>query len=222
MLALRQAPAETSLDTILHPARTRFSGLVNAKFRLAVAADIGALVDLENRSFSSDRISARSFRRLVASPSAAVIVAVAGQALGGYAVLLFRAGSSTARIYSLAVDPAFAWPRPRASCSLRTARRDARQHVDPARGPRGQCPRHQSLRAHDLFSLRGDPALLCGRRHRAAIRKAGSAAGKLRTPCRNHRSMSFVSPANANRQSRLPRPGVTHANAIGFATHENR
>ena len=30
--------------------------------------------------------------------------------------------------------------------------------------------------------------------------------------------MSFVSPANANRQSRLPRPGVTHANAIGFAT----
>jgi ribosomal-protein-alanine N-acetyltransferase len=106
MLALRQAPAETSLDTILHPARTRFSGLVNAKFRLAVAADIGALVDLENRSFSSDRISARSFRRLLASPSAAVIVAVAGHALGGYAVLLFRAGSSTARIYSLAVDPA--------------------------------------------------------------------------------------------------------------------
>ena len=80
---------------------------MNAKFRLAAAADIGALVDLENRSFSSDRISRRSFRRLIASPSAAVIVASAGHSLAGYSVLLFRAGSAVARIYSLAVDPAF-------------------------------------------------------------------------------------------------------------------
>jgi len=80
---------------------------VNAKFRLAAAADIGALVDLENRSFSSDRISRKSFRRLVASPSAAVFVASVGQSLAGYAVVLFRAGSAAARIYSLAVDPAF-------------------------------------------------------------------------------------------------------------------
>jgi ribosomal protein S18 acetylase RimI-like enzyme len=80
---------------------------VNAKFRLAAAADIGALVDLENRSFSSDRISRRSFRRLVASPSAAVIIANVGQSLAGYAVVLFRAGSAAARLYSLAVDPAF-------------------------------------------------------------------------------------------------------------------
>jgi [ribosomal protein S18]-alanine N-acetyltransferase len=80
---------------------------VNAKFRLAAAADIGALVDLENRSFSSDRISRKSFRHLIASPSAAVIVASAGQSLAGYAVVLFRAASAAARIYSLAVDPAF-------------------------------------------------------------------------------------------------------------------
>jgi [ribosomal protein S18]-alanine N-acetyltransferase len=80
---------------------------VNAKFRLAAAADIGALVDLENRSFSSDRISRKSFRRLVASPSAAVIIANVRQSLAGYAVVLFRAGSAAARIYSLAVDPAF-------------------------------------------------------------------------------------------------------------------
>ena len=132
MLALRQAPAETSLDTILHPARTRFSGLVNAKFRLAAAADIGALVDLENRSFSSDRISARSFRRLIASPSAAVIVAVAGQALAGYAVVLFRAGSSHGaalfagrrpgvRVASAAscLQPANGTPRMRGSTSIR-------------------------------------------------------------------------------------------------------
>ena len=97
MFALRQAQAETSHDTILIRAQTRFSGLVNAKFRLAAAADIGALVDLENRSFSSDRISRKSFRRLVASPSAAVIIASVGQSLAGYAVVLFRAGSAAAR-----------------------------------------------------------------------------------------------------------------------------
>jgi [ribosomal protein S18]-alanine N-acetyltransferase len=79
---------------------------VNAKFRLAGAADVGALVDLENRSFSTDRISRNSFRRLIASPSAAVIIASAGHMLAGYAVVLFRAGSAAARLYSLAVDPA--------------------------------------------------------------------------------------------------------------------
>ena len=79
---------------------------MNAKFRLAGAADIDALVDLEDRSFSCDRISRASFRRLVASPSAAVIVASVGQTLAGYAVVLFRAGSAAARLYSLAVDPA--------------------------------------------------------------------------------------------------------------------
>jgi ribosomal protein S18 acetylase RimI-like enzyme len=80
---------------------------VNAKIRLAKTADIGVLVDLENRSFSSDRISPRALRRLIASPSAAVIVAMQGQTLAGYALVLFRATSSTARLYSLAADPMF-------------------------------------------------------------------------------------------------------------------
>ena len=80
---------------------------MNAKFRLAKTADIGVLVDLENRSFSSDRISPRALRRLIASRSAAVIVAMHGQALAGYAVVLFRATSTAARVYSLAADPKF-------------------------------------------------------------------------------------------------------------------
>jgi ribosomal-protein-alanine N-acetyltransferase len=80
---------------------------VNAKFRLARTADIGVLVDLENRSFSSDRLSRQALRRLIASPTAAVIMAVQGQALAGYAVVLFRAGTSVARLYSLAADPRF-------------------------------------------------------------------------------------------------------------------
>jgi ribosomal protein S18 acetylase RimI-like enzyme len=80
---------------------------VNAKFRLAKTADIGVLVDLENRSFSSDRISPRALRRLIASPSAAVIAAMQGHTLTGYAVVLFRTNSSAARLYSLAADPKF-------------------------------------------------------------------------------------------------------------------
>lgn len=80
---------------------------MQAKIRSATAADIGALVDLENRSFVADRISRASFRRLVSARSAAVIVAADGSTLGGYAVVLFREGSSMARLYSLAVDPDF-------------------------------------------------------------------------------------------------------------------
>jgi ribosomal protein S18 acetylase RimI-like enzyme len=78
---------------------------MQAKFRAASAADLGALIDLENRSFSSDRLSPESLRHLVSSPSAAVIVATVGRAHAGYAVVLFRTGSRIARLYSLAVEP---------------------------------------------------------------------------------------------------------------------
>jgi ribosomal-protein-alanine N-acetyltransferase len=80
---------------------------MQAKIRAANLADLGALIDLENRSFSTDRISPLSFRRLIASRSAFVIVAAAGKRMAGYAVLLFRSGNRIARIYSLAVDPEF-------------------------------------------------------------------------------------------------------------------
>ncbi|MDW6021213.1 GNAT family N-acetyltransferase [Mesorhizobium sp. BAC0120] len=78
---------------------------MQAKFRAASVADLGALIDLENRSFSSDRLSPESLRRLVSSPSAAVIAATTDRALAGYAVVLFRSGSRIARLYSLAVEP---------------------------------------------------------------------------------------------------------------------
>jgi len=80
---------------------------MQARIRSAEPADIGALIDLENRSFSSDRISRSGLRRLILSPSAEVIVAVSGEAVAGYAVLLYRAGSPRARLYSLAVSPEF-------------------------------------------------------------------------------------------------------------------
>lgn len=77
-----------------------------AAIRPATLADIDALERLEQRAFEADRISRRSFRALIASPTAACLVAEtdAGE-IAGYALLLFRAGTALARLYSFAVDP---------------------------------------------------------------------------------------------------------------------
>ena len=76
--------------------------------RAAVSADLPGLLQLEQRSFDGDRISRRSWRRLLLSPTAQVFVATSGSSpatpLLGAAVLLLRSRSSVARLYSLAVD----------------------------------------------------------------------------------------------------------------------
>jgi [ribosomal protein S18]-alanine N-acetyltransferase len=68
-------------------------------------ADLDRLSELENKVFSTDRMSRRSLKRLLGSPSAAVLVAEHHGRFAGTAVVLFRAGSAIARLYSLAVDP---------------------------------------------------------------------------------------------------------------------
>ncbi len=76
--------------------------------RRGTLADLDALCDLENRVFEINRMSRRSLRRLLDSRSAVVLVAVAAGArsgVAGVAVLLFRANSTVARLYSLAVAP---------------------------------------------------------------------------------------------------------------------
>lgn len=74
--------------------------------RDACRTDVPAMVAIENAAFDGDRISARSFREFVDARSAELIVAEAGTALLGYALVLFRSGTAVARLYSLAVDPA--------------------------------------------------------------------------------------------------------------------
>ena len=76
--------------------------------RPAVPEDAGDLSTLENQIFSGDRISLRSFRRLLAQTSAVVLVAAVGNRIAGYAMALFRRNSSIARLYSIAVDPGHA------------------------------------------------------------------------------------------------------------------
>jgi [ribosomal protein S18]-alanine N-acetyltransferase len=69
--------------------------------------DLDQLSDLENRVFSVNRMSRRSLRWLLASPSAEILVAEAAD-FAGAAVVLFRANSRIARLYSLAVVPRLA------------------------------------------------------------------------------------------------------------------
>ena len=75
------------------------------RIRAASPDDIDALSAIEAAVFTTDRISRRSFRALVARPTAATLVADADGAVAGYAMILFRAGTGMARLYSLAVAP---------------------------------------------------------------------------------------------------------------------
>ena len=73
------------------------------RIRRARASDLGALVELENGVFSSDRISARQLLHHLGSPSARILVATHGRDIVAAAVLFFRTGSRIARLYSIAV-----------------------------------------------------------------------------------------------------------------------
>jgi len=75
------------------------------RIRAAKVRDLDALIELENRVFATDRLSRRSLRHFLASPTAVFIVAD-GESLAGTAIVLFRARSAVARLYSIAVVPA--------------------------------------------------------------------------------------------------------------------
>ena len=76
-----------------------------ADIRPARASDVDALSAIEDAVFDADRISKKSFRRLIESRTASVLVAADGRAIDGYCIVLFRAGSRKARLYSIAVRP---------------------------------------------------------------------------------------------------------------------
>jgi len=75
----------------------------SVEIRPAGAEDVDALVEIEAASFETDRISRRSFRRFLTSPRATCLVAVSGGEVRGYALVLHRAGTTLARLYSIAV-----------------------------------------------------------------------------------------------------------------------
>jgi ribosomal-protein-alanine N-acetyltransferase len=95
------------------------------QIRRGKSADLDALLELENQVFATDRMSRRSLRRFLASESAVAMVARAHGAIMGVAIVLFRANSQVARLYSLAVAPKYTG-RGIASALLATAEKVAR------------------------------------------------------------------------------------------------
>ena len=73
--------------------------------RCSRPTDLDRLSDLEKQVFAVNRMSRRSLRRLLASSSTDVLIAEACAEFAGAAVVLFRANSEIARLYSLAVVP---------------------------------------------------------------------------------------------------------------------
>tara|TARA_R110002126_G_scaffold16136_1_gene64956 strand:- start:153 stop:1289 length:1137 start_codon:yes stop_codon:yes gene_type:complete len=75
--------------------------------RPAALSDVTALQTIEHRCFDSDRLSVRSFRRFITEKRSDLMVLHVGSELAGYFLLIYRRGTSLARLYSIAVDPAF-------------------------------------------------------------------------------------------------------------------
>lgn len=78
--------------------------MIAPSLRPARPDDIAALVALETAVFDSDRLSRRSFQWMLTRGKCALVVADgADGGLDGYVLVLFHAGTSLARVYSLAV-----------------------------------------------------------------------------------------------------------------------
>lgn len=73
---------------------------MNISVRAAVEQDIAALIELEMTFPEPERISRRSWRRLLLKPDAVQVAELEGQ-VAGAAVLLFRTNSRKARLYSI-------------------------------------------------------------------------------------------------------------------------
>ncbi len=80
-----------------------FDNHVTVRVRRAVPADLDDLIDLENATFSSDRLSPRQWKHHIGSERASVLVVELDGHLRAAAVLFFRKGSRPGRLYSLAV-----------------------------------------------------------------------------------------------------------------------
>jgi ribosomal protein S18 acetylase RimI-like enzyme len=75
--------------------------------REAGYSDLDALLNMENRSFESDKLSRRSLGRLLKRGNATTLVDVENGRARGYALVLYNKGTSLARLYSIVVDPDF-------------------------------------------------------------------------------------------------------------------
>ncbi|SFP89976.1 ribosomal-protein-alanine acetyltransferase [Nitrosomonas cryotolerans] len=74
-------------------------------FRSAIKKDITQLLVIENRCFARDTLSARSFHWMLEKGHADIILIEVDHNIVGYSLLLYRRGTSLARLYSIAILP---------------------------------------------------------------------------------------------------------------------
>lgn len=127
--------------------------------RRATLDDVAALVGIEDASFPGDRLDRRRFRYLLEHAHGALLVDAQDDALHGYVLLLFRANSTIARLYSIAVHPD-CQGRGVASTLVDAAETQARRH--------GHTCLRLEIRADNAASL----ALFRGRGYREFGRHA--------------------------------------------------
>ncbi len=72
--------------------------------RRARLRDLEKLLAIEDSSFPGDRLTRRKMQRLIRSPTCRFTVEEHAGAIRGMAVLLFRQGGRTTRLFSLATD----------------------------------------------------------------------------------------------------------------------
>ncbi|UZE95345.1 GNAT family N-acetyltransferase/peptidase C39 family protein [Alkalimarinus alittae] len=67
---------------------------------------VESLLQIEQKCFTSDRLSKRSMRRFILNEQAVFNVAMSDERCVGYILIIFHRGTRLARLYSIAVDPA--------------------------------------------------------------------------------------------------------------------
>lgn len=77
----------------------------NILIRQARLEDLDELVDLEQSSFETDKLSRRSFRHWLIADHCALLIAEVEEAVAGYVLIIYHPGTRLARVYSLAVSP---------------------------------------------------------------------------------------------------------------------
>ena len=78
---------------------------MSMSIRPARLSDLNGLVALENSSFTTDKLSRRSFRHWLSTAHRALLVAEIERVVAGYILIIYHPGTRLARIYSLAVLP---------------------------------------------------------------------------------------------------------------------
>lgn len=81
--------------------------MLNLNFRKAKKQDLNQLLKIEELCFKTDRLSKRSFQSFISNSKADLLLVTHDEEIIGYGLVLYKRGSSLARLYSIAINPKF-------------------------------------------------------------------------------------------------------------------